>query len=367
MSGSKPDPRDSLKSTWPTWDKATWNFYHWFIHLVNVYPVDPAQDVPVHAKSDKAPHLPQWSQHIWILMHAWPPIMLHQLIFFVERLPSVQVVLFLTGLDRLQPVLVFFLYMTWFDFTIIREVQILRKLGHKHGFLDGDVAPRDGIPDVGVGRIFWSISKTIGGRLALFMLLTYNQNVSPLEAVSQPSWWAWTVVEIGLYALVLDFWFYVYHRAMHDIGPLWRFHRKHHLTKHPNPTLSAYADDEQEVFDMVIVPLLTFFTLRALGIQLGFYEWWVCQQYIVYTEVWGHSGVRVHLTAASTFSPLWTLIGCELAVEDHDLHHRKGYRKSYNYGKQTRVWDRLFGTCHPRIETFAENIDWVNQARMPLW
>lgn len=350
-----PNPNDSMKQTWPTWDKSRWQVYHTVIDSLDVYPIGDGKHVPVHPKTDKVPHLPQWSQHAWILSFAWIPLAIHQLFLQV------------TGASYLHSVAVFLLYTTALNLTVVHEVKVLKKLGGIHGFLDGDQHARDGIPDVGVVRIFYSLLKTIGGRLALFVYLAYDKTVSPAEALSKPSWWTTTVVQIGLYAVVLDFWFYVYHRAMHDIGPLWRFHRKHHLTKHPNPLLSAYADDEQEVFDMFIVPLLTFFSMSALGFKLGFYEWWVCQQYIVYTEVWGHSGLRVHLVAPSTFAPILTLIGCELAVEDHDLHHRKGYRKSYNYGKQTRVWDRLFGTCHPRIESQADNIDWVNQARMPLW
>lgn len=41
--------------------------------------------------------------------------------------------------------------------------------------------------------------------------------------------------------------------------------------------------------------------------------------------------------------------GMELAVEDHDLHHRYG-KGGKNYGKQTRVWDKLFGTVALREE-----------------
>lgn len=41
-----------------------------------------------------------------------------------------------------------------------------------------------------------------------------------------------------------------------------------------------------------------------------------------------------------------------------DLHHRLGWRKSYNYGKQTRIWDTIFGTKRDRMEVLRENIDW---------
>ncbi len=41
-------------------------------------------------------------------------------------------------------------------------------------------------------------------------------------------------------------------------------------------------------------------------------------------------------------------LGCR---EDHDAHHRHG-RAGLNYGKQSRVWDRIFGTAAEREETF---------------
>lgn len=50
--------------------------------------------------------------------------------------------------------------------------------------------------------------------------------------------------------------------------------------------------------------------------------------------------------------------GCEIAIEDHDLHHRHGWQRSYNYGKQSRLWDSLFGTTGDRYETCESNIDW---------
>ena len=61
------------------------------------------------------------------------------------------------------------------------------------------------------------------------------------------------------------------------------------------------------------------------------------------------------------------LFDAELVIEDHDLHHRKGWRKSFNYGKQTRIWDRVFGTCTNRIEAVPSNIDYGNTVIMPVF
>ncbi|QPH02475.1 hypothetical protein C2857_006685 [Epichloe festucae Fl1] len=346
--------KDSMKSTWRTKDRSEWNIYQKILDRLGADYVALDQPVPRHAKTDKVPHLGQISQHKWIIFHAFVPLVLHQL--FVS----------LTGW-RISRHFAFHFYVNLFNVAIVREVHILRRLGHKYGFLDGDVHDRDGVPDHGAGKVVWSLYKTVGARLAMMVWFAYNPDNSPLDIMSSWKWWALLPLQTGLYGVVLDFWFYVYHRAMHEVPFLWRFHRTHHLTKHPNPLLAAYADEEQEFFDMVVIPFLTWSTFWAAGMPLGFYEWWMCQQYIVYTEVWGHSGVRVHLSVPSTLSWLLEALNMELCVEDHDMHHRKGWRRSQNYGKQTRVWDRLFGTCGERVESFDANIDYVNQAYMPLF
>ena len=57
----------------------------------------------------------------------------------------------------------------------------------------------------------------------------------------------------------------------------------------------------------------------------------------------------------------------ELVIEDHDMHHRRGWKNSFNYGKQTRIWDRVFGTCAPRIESVKENVDYSHPVVFPLF
>ncbi|KAF9882933.1 hypothetical protein FE257_004868 [Aspergillus nanangensis] len=342
------NPKDSMKSTWRTADKSTWNMHHWAIELLGAYPTALDKEVPVFDKSSKLPYMPQWSLQRWVLFYASIPLLLQQAYASY------------TG-HNLSGLSVFNLYFFMINANVVYQVHVLRRLGHQYGFLDGEHA-RDGIPDVGVSKIVHSLYKTTGSRLALSVYLTYSAEQLPSQLD-----WKWLPLEIGLYGIILDFWFYWYHRLMHDVGFLWKFHRTHHLTKHPNPLLAAYADHEQEFFDMVVVPIMTYFTMRVIGLNLGFYEWWVCQQYVVFAEVFGHSGLRVQSTVPSTLGWLLTAFGAEIVVEDHDLHHRKGWRKSYNYGKQTRLWDRIFGTCTDRVEAVEDNVDYENVVPMPLF
>ncbi|CAG8302166.1 unnamed protein product [Penicillium salamii] len=346
---SKPLSKDSMKSTWPTAPRSTWNFNHHLLDTLNVHPIDLNKEVPVHGKNEKLPFMPQWSLQRWVLFYSAIPLVLHELYMRF------------TG-KTIGPITAFNFYFFVFNATVIYQVHVLRRLGHIHGFLDGDKHERDGIPDVGVAKVVTSLYKTTGSRLILSIFLSYTQTSRP----SQMSW-QWLPLEIGLYGIILDFWFYWYHRLMHDVGYLWKYHRTHHLTKHPNPLLAAYADHEQEFFDMVGVPMMTYFSLKLMGLPMGFYEWWICHNYVAFAEVFGHSGLRVHLTVPSTLSWLLQLLDADIVIEDHDLHHRKGWRKSHNYGKQTRLWDRIFGTCTERIESVPENVDYENPAKMPLF
>lgn len=154
---------------------------------------------------------------------------------------------------------------------------------------------------------------------------------------------------------------------MHEINGLWKYYGTHHLTKHLNPLPTLYADTEPEFFDIAVVPLATYFTMKLMGMLIGFYEWWICLQYIVYAELAGHSGLRVYGVTPSTLGFAPQFFNTDISVGDHHLHPRRGWRKSYDYGKQTRLWDHIFGTYHERIESALENFDYTNQVLVPLW
>lgn len=338
---------DSMVSTWRH-DRSQWNIWHWLVELLGLNLVALDKEVPIFSKSDKIPAVREWSLHLFILMHAAIPLVLHHAYTIY------------TG-QNLGVMATFALYNVAFKAFGIHEINIMRRLGQVHGFLDGDKHPRDEIPDSGVGKVVRELMSTSSFRMLMTIYLTYQ----PTEAPDTLRWF-WLPVEIGLYSITVDFWFYWYHRLMHATPPLWRFHRRHHLTKHPNPLLSAYADQEQEFMDIVGIPLMAYGTLKLLGVPMGFYEWWVCYLYIAFSEILGHSGLRVYGGAPSTVNWLLERFGAELVIEDHDLHHRYGWRKSHNYGKQTRLWDRVFGTCRDRIESVQENIDYKNRVTFPL-
>jgi sterol desaturase/sphingolipid hydroxylase (fatty acid hydroxylase superfamily) len=68
----------------------------------------------------------------------------------------------------------------------------------------------------------------------------------------------------------------------------------------------------------------------------------------MYVEATGHSGIRAYWSHV-IFHEVLRPFDMDLCIEDHDLHHRLG-KSGMNYGKQTRIFDRIFGTISKRVE-----------------
>ncbi|EPQ29988.1 uncharacterized protein PFL1_02661 [Pseudozyma flocculosa PF-1] len=333
---SKPAIKPHLMtSTWHLQDPSTWNF--WQRMLVRLDLLQQPKDAPKAPirVGEKVPYYPAWRQHAWIFPRAAAPLVIH---YAYMRL---------TGWT-LHPVAAFFFYVISFKLFAVASVRKFNRMALRYGYFDG-MAPRDGVPDTQSRKVVLSLLGTISIRPLFALCVAYDRHALP-----SLSWYF--PLQLFLYACILDFFFYWYHRATHEVSWAWRYHKKHHMTKHPNPLLSAFADEEQEWGDILIIPFLTW-----LCMPVDFSTWWMCTTYILWVEALGHGGVRMYWPTTTTGSILRPL-GMDLCLEDHDNHHRHGWKRSGNYGKQTRLWDTLFGTKLPRDECREDNIDWSYQA-----
>ncbi|KAH7151447.1 hypothetical protein DER46DRAFT_690428 [Fusarium sp. MPI-SDFR-AT-0072] len=346
MSQTKPTILSTLRVMQTTW---TWRF------LTATFPRLP-KSVPVFSITDKVPCVSQLSQHRVILIYACTPIILQQALMSI------------TGSETFNTSFEFILYFYTYQLSARHQGYTFRKLALQVGYFDGDKHQRDNFNASGKssGKIICSLARTAIARTGMPILLSFQPNQSPVEVLGNLTWWIWAVLNITFYSVTLDFWYYLVHRAALEVPYLWKFHRAHHTTKHPNMRLTAYTDTEQEIWDMLGAPILAYATLRALNIPFDFFMLLVCLHYIVYTEVSGHSGLRILMFPPLTFSLLLSYFDAKLSIEDHDLHHRYGWRVAKNYGKQTRVWNRVFGTCSERLESNALNINYENRIKIPF-
>jgi alkylglycerol monooxygenase len=136
--------------------------------------------------------------------------------------------------------------------------------------------------------------------------------------------------------LSVDFLFYWFHRAGHEINILWAAHSPHHSSEELNYTVGARASLTQRAASFV------FYAPLAL---LGYPAHVLVPAILVHhvLQFWPHTRAIVHL-------PRWfeTVFN---APSHHRVHH--GVNDRYldkNYGGVLIVWDKLFGTFEPESE-----------------
>lgn len=156
-----PNPKDSMKSTWRRLDRTEWTVCYWFNEILGIHPVALDKEVPVHQKAEKVPYLSDWYMYRWVFMHAAVPVLIQHLyvIYTGNNFSAFQAFLF---------------YSAAFNLTAIRELHILRYMGHQTGFLDGDMYERDEVLNVRVAKVVWSLVSTLSFRPIFSVFLSYR-------------------------------------------------------------------------------------------------------------------------------------------------------------------------------------------------
>ncbi|CAF1078328.1 unnamed protein product [Adineta steineri] len=274
-----------------------------------------------------------WRERLWLTVMIAPALIIQALWYYIIPENSY--------FHTWHPIVAFIFYHLAFVTFIIRLVKHITYYMDVYGTFDEYKRPRDYVPDKYVYRLILSIliytlARTGGG----LILGGYNRYSPP--SLGHTISWAFPI-KIGIWLITLDFFFYFYHRAVHTFPFLWKYHSKHHSTKHPTPLQSILADDLQEIIEIFLIPLAA-----SLVMPLLVHEFWIAQCILAYVEAMGHSGTRVYWTHP-LIGEILRPFGMELTVEDHDLHHRYG-KSGKNYGKQTRIFDRMFNTISERVE-----------------
>ncbi|KAI5481199.1 hypothetical protein MNV49_005634 [Pseudohyphozyma bogoriensis] len=247
-----------------------------------------------------------------------------------------------------SPWLTFGIYMVSFMSFVSLSSFRFNSLGNKYGNFNEHVRGRDRIPDESVdimgGGIVWYFLWRIG----TLVYFNYKPDVAPLSDFN----FATYIFRFSAWFLIMDYFFYIYHRATHEVDFLWRIHQYHHKSKSPTAAHAILAGHAQHFMEIVAIPGLTSYL-----VPMSFHEMWVLALYLGHIETMGHSGVRIHCPNPNSF--LFTMpFGADLTIEDHDLHHRYG-KSGKNFGKQTRFWDWMFGTMEERVETKDSVTRWI--------
>lgn len=171
--------------------------------------------------------------------------------------------------------------------------------------------------------------------IALLSLMTYG-SLRVLDShftTEAPRWWVLALDVIFVF-FVDDAWFYMWHRAMHEIKFVYRHvHRIHHRAYAPLPMHLLYVHPIEWMVG-VIGPGLGFALLFLFHDHVSAYTIWIAGGLRQLHELDIHSGMR------SVFARYIPILA---HTDTHDYHHR--YPTKGNYSSTFRIWDRVFGTA----------------------
>jgi len=145
------------------------------------------------------------------------------------------------------------------------------------------------------------------------------------------------VIAIATALLLFDVWMYLWHRANHEIGFLWRFHRVHHS----DPEMDATTAVRFHTGEILISSALRLGVIPLLGITI--YQLLVYEMLLLPVILFHHSNVRL----SERLDRWLRLIIVTPAI--HRIHHsRLREDTDSNYSSVFSFWDRIAGTFRLR-------------------
>ncbi len=172
--------------------------------------------------------------------------------------------------------------------------------------------------------------------------------------LAQPRW-----LQFAVLVLVADLANYAGHRALHEIGPLWRLHAVHHSSTE----LDWLSTSRGHPLDQIINLVVTMIPIYAIGFDLSFSAAFVAFQF--YFPFLAHANTRI------TLRPLSAVL---VTPAFHHWHHAlEPEAVNRNYGAIFSVWDRLLRTSYlPRRMPTAYGLrdampaSWLGQLAAPF-
>ena len=192
--------------------------------------------------------------------------------------------------------------------------------------------------DLGFTLLNLSIVVTLTTFLAQWLF-----NHSLISTLTSPSVTT-SVAQFILYFFAFDLYYYLWHRLLHTKFLYKHVHSHHHKSTRPTP-LTSYAVHPIEGFVSFLFTIMLFIPLDMSVAALM-----AMNAYSVLHSVVIHGG--------HDFFPRWwyqkNVSKCYVTPVFHDLHHKD--TEGVNFGIYTTIWDRVFGTISPALQTTFDRV-----------
>lgn len=186
---------------------------------------------------------------------------------------------------------------------------------------------KDAVAATAVGLINVALAAVL--KIITFGIVLYAYNITPWSIPH--TWWAFPLCLIWI-----DFWRYVAHRVAHESRFWWATHVTHHSSPKYNLSVSFRLGWTQYIKIIFFLPVI--FT--------GFdpIMFFICHQIEVLYQFWIHTEYINKLPKFIEF--FFT------TPSHHRVHHATNDKYiDKNYGSTFIIWDRMFGTFQPEVET----------------
>jgi sterol desaturase/sphingolipid hydroxylase (fatty acid hydroxylase superfamily) len=203
----------------------------------------------------------------------------------------------------------------------------------------------DAVTNIGCGVTSQVVNLFFRGALLWGYVYTYT-NFRLVDLGASPVL-AWIVAFVGV-----DFLYYWWHRASHEVNLLWAAHIVHHQSDDYN---FAVALRQAVLTAYTVAPF--YLPLALLGVPPLLYA--VSVSISTLYQFW------IHTEAVGKLGPLELVLN---TPSHHRVHHARNPRYlDKNYGAILIVWDRLFGSFAEEIERPVYGITSPIRSFNPMW
>lgn len=202
---------------------------------------------------------------------------------------------------------------------------------------------KDALTNINLGIGSQVVGIMTKGLVVLGYFYLYEHRVYSFEN----TWWSWLLLFLGV-----DFFYYWFHRASHEINALWAAHIVHHQSEDYNLSVALRQSWFQGWFSWAF-----YLPLAVVGFEPAMFAVMVSLNTLY--QFW------IHTTTIKSMGPLeWVLN----TPSHHRVHH--GTNPKYidkNHAGSLIIWDRMFGTFQKEEEAVVYGITSPLNSWNPIW
>ena len=195
-----------------------------------------------------------------------------------------------------------------------------------------------------LGISFEVCNRAFGFLINLLLLKALVGLVAPFEVFSISNLNVPIPIKFVISFLLIDFIYYLSHRAHHQIAILWRLHRLHHADNAVD-AVTSLIHHPLELFSTFLISITAYVLFDVPTIVINIYT-----LVLVIHSPFTHTKIRLPSTLDIYLSYFI------ITPNFHRIHHSIiPIESNSSFGMVLSCWDRMFGTYQPKSEHYMNH------------